>query len=208
MRAPGRTAATAAALMIGIALVTFVAVLGARAKNASTGEMNRRSPRLRASSRGPTGCRSPAGRAVRGARRPGRQGRGRHGLGAGQGLRVARTRSTASTRRGGPGPQLRLQVGRAGHAARPARQRRDRPRRVRPQAPPRGRRLVRRRCRRRASAWRSSSRGSRARRAQPAGPGHDHGRSAGVRRDVPGPRARATASCRSTAGRPRRRWPR
>ncbi len=41
MRAPGRTAATAAALMIGIALVTFVAVLSHALKNASTGEMNR-----------------------------------------------------------------------------------------------------------------------------------------------------------------------
>ncbi len=41
MRAPGRTAATAAALMIGIALVTFVAVLASALKNASTGEMNK-----------------------------------------------------------------------------------------------------------------------------------------------------------------------
>jgi putative ABC transport system permease protein len=38
MRAPGRTAATAAALMIGIALVTFVAVLAHALQNASTGE--------------------------------------------------------------------------------------------------------------------------------------------------------------------------
>jgi putative ABC transport system permease protein len=41
MRAPGRTAATAAALMIGIALVTFVAVLAHALQSASTGEAQR-----------------------------------------------------------------------------------------------------------------------------------------------------------------------
>ena len=41
IRKPARTSATAAALMIGVSLVTFVAVLGAALKNSSTGELER-----------------------------------------------------------------------------------------------------------------------------------------------------------------------
>ena len=39
MRNPSRTSATAAALMIGVSLVTFVAVFGAGIKSAAKGEM-------------------------------------------------------------------------------------------------------------------------------------------------------------------------
>ena len=101
MRNPGRTAATAAALMIGIALVAFSAVLGAGMRESTKGALAEqvRADYVVVGQDGWSPIDPGAAKAVAEVPRRGRL----HGPGAGPGARSARrSRSTESTRGGSP----------------------------------------------------------------------------------------------------------
>ena len=107
-RNPGRTASTAAALMIGLTLVTLVAVLGAAPERVDQGGRQRPAPRrLRPRRQRPAAVQRRRGRRTRAcARREGRLARARR-----QGARAGRADRRQRHRPGHDCPLLRVRLG-------------------------------------------------------------------------------------------------